>query len=205
MDVTKFTEGRHVYGFRRENQRCVVSCYRIIRYSENIVWVVTSDAQEKKFVLLQKDDEYLTEDTKKKHPEKLFLTEKEMDEFIEKEELRRWIRHTLETKENGESYDLSQLLAVRKILLGESLSPKKESHKRICVKTPKGVIEAREIPDETYPGISLCYTKPGSGEPGAILEYTPKYDDVVLWVYDVPHADDDPLAAFSMTEDKRYI
>ena len=34
-----------------------------------------------------------------------------MDEFIEKEELRRWIRHTLETKENGESYDLSQLFA----------------------------------------------------------------------------------------------
>lgn len=128
-----------------------------------------------------------------------------MDEFIEKEELRRWIRHTLETKENGESYDLSQLLAVKKILLDEEGAKKEEGIKRLRVETPKGIIEAREIPDKDFPGISLCYAEPETGEPGAILEYTPKYDDVVLWVYDVPHADDDPLAAFSMTEDKRYI
>lgn len=84
-------------------------------------------------------------------------------------------------------------------------APDSGTMEKIQVKTPKGTIEARLIPDREYPGIELCYAEPGTGEPGAVMEYTPTHDDVVMRVYDVPHADDDPRMIVSMTQDKEYM
>lgn len=83
--------------------------------------------------------------------------------------------------------------------------PDSGTTEKIQVKTPKGTIEAKVIQDREYPGIALCYAEPGTGEPGAIMEYTPTHDDVVMRVYDVPHADDEPRMIVSMTQDKEYM
>ena len=94
--------------------------------------------------------------------------------------------------------------ASRKIVRMCVKRPESGTMEKLRVKTPKGIIEARVIPDHEYPGIELCYAKPGTGEPGAIMEYTPTHDDVVLRVYDVSHADDEPRMVMSMTQDKEY-
>lgn len=70
----------------------------------------------------------------------------------------------------------------------------------ITVKTPKGTIMARESSDKEYPGIALVYSEPGSGEPGAIMEYNPNKDAVMLMAWDKDHVDDDPIFVREMSE-----
>ena len=65
------------------------------------------------------------------------------------------------------------------------------------MKTPLGVISAAEIPDEEYPGIALLF-KGTSGEPGAIMEYNPNQENVMLRVYNRENPDDEPCEILPM-------
>lgn len=64
-----------------------------------------------------------------------------------------------------------------------------------------GVIRANIIPDEEYPGINLCYSKEGNGEPGVVLEYKKESDQVRLLVWDKNTVDDDPKYVLDLSDD----
>lgn len=68
------------------------------------------------------------------------------------------------------------------------------------ITTPKGLITAREYSDGEYHGINLVYSEPGLGEPGALMEYSPVEDAVMLRVWDKNHVDTDPNLVRKMSE-----
>lgn len=71
------------------------------------------------------------------------------------------------------------------------------------VKTPAGAIEARELPDDEYPGIALLFAEKGSGEPGAVMEYTPSGKNaghVQLRIYSKENPDDEPWDVLRMND-----
>lgn len=70
----------------------------------------------------------------------------------------------------------------------------------LSVPTPKGLITAMEYSDGEYYGINLVYTEPGLGEPGALMEYDPVEDAVMLRVWDKDHVDTDPNFVRNMSE-----
>ena len=73
-------------------------------------------------------------------------------------------------------------------------------NRQIRVKTPHGVIRASSMNDMEYPGIELSLETNGNGEPGAIMEYSPVKDCVILRVYGINDPDGDPSEIFSMSE-----
>lgn len=76
-----------------------------------------------------------------------------------------------------------------------------ESHK-MHIQTPAGAIEAKVLPDDEYPGIALLYEGEGSGEPGAIMEYTQTGENaghVQLRIYSKENPDDDPWKILQMS------
>ena len=76
-----------------------------------------------------------------------------------------------------------------------------ESHK-MHIQTPAGAIEAKVLPDDEYPGIALLYEGEGSGEPGAIMEYTQTGENaghVQLRIYSKENPDDDPWNILQMS------
>lgn len=70
---------------------------------------------------------------------------------------------------------------------------------KISIDTVKGPICAAVIPDAEYPGISLCFAKEGSGEPGAIMEYDPVKDAIILRIYSKENPEGDPVEILAMT------
>lgn len=70
----------------------------------------------------------------------------------------------------------------------------------ISVQTPKGEIAAKIMPDDEYIGICLSLKEPGSGEPGAIMEYHPEAGQIQLRVWTKDNPDGDPNCVFQMTE-----
>ena len=77
-----------------------------------------------------------------------------------------------------------------------------EASRSIYAMTPAGLIEARSMPDDEYPGIALLFSKKGSGEPGGIMEYTPTGENaghVQLRIYSKENPDDDPWKILQMS------
>ena len=70
----------------------------------------------------------------------------------------------------------------------------------ISVQTPKGEIAASIMPDDEYIGICLSLKVPGSGEPGAIMEYHPEAGQIQMRVWTKEDPDGDPSCVFQMTE-----
>lgn len=72
----------------------------------------------------------------------------------------------------------------------------------IRIQTPVGPVEARVIPDGEYPGIALLYAGEGSGEPGAVMEYTPSGKNaghIQLRIYSKEAPDDEPWRILRMS------
>lgn len=70
----------------------------------------------------------------------------------------------------------------------------------ITVNTPIGKIEARQIPDNEFPGILLCYAEEGCGEPGAIMEYDTIINRIIMRVYSKEDPDGDPESVYEMND-----
>lgn len=77
---------------------------------------------------------------------------------------------------------------------------KRFSSGSVSIQTPKGEIAANIMPDDEYIGIGLFYKEPGSGEPGAIMEYNPNIEQIQMRVWTKDHPDDDPADVYQMTE-----
>lgn len=71
---------------------------------------------------------------------------------------------------------------------------------QIMVHTPHGIIGAQIEADPEYPGISLLYKEPGTGEPGAIMEYNPVRKQIQMRTYSRQHPDDEPDTIYEITE-----
>lgn len=85
---------------------------------------------------------------------------------------------------------LNMMDRIQEIWEGRIMQSKSRS---FSVVTQKGTITARESFDDDYPGIYLIYSEPGTGEPGALMEYDPMNDAIMLRVWDRQHVDGDPV------------
>ena len=70
----------------------------------------------------------------------------------------------------------------------------------ISVSTSKGTVSAQIMPDNEYIGIGLFFKEPGTGEPGAIMEYNPDANAIQLRVWSKDNPDGDPDTIYQMTE-----
>lgn len=76
----------------------------------------------------------------------------------------------------------------------------------VRINTPAGPIEARLSCDSEYPGIYLVYAEKGSGEPGVLMEYSPKDaakypGQVVLRIWNREEPDEGPWKTLPMSQE----
>lgn len=121
MTIKDFKPGQTVYALSRTRGRTTehfIERYTVLSVGRKYVKAAPEESQHpEEFYLHGEMDEYLTENVTWRERKKLFLTEIAVNDDIEKDMLRSWLRKATEGYKIDD-YTLNQLRAVREILEG---------------------------------------------------------------------------------------
>ena len=121
MTIKNFKPGQTAYVLRRTRGRTTehfIKRYTVLAVGRKYVKAAPEGSQHPtEFYLNDETDRYLTENKDWGERDRLFLTEEAVNDDIERDMLRLWIRKALESYKIDE-YTLDQLRAVKEILEG---------------------------------------------------------------------------------------
>lgn len=123
MTLKDFKPGQTVYNLRiitGKSTEYSVTRYKVVSIGRKYVRAAPdgSDIYPTEFYLADEDNEYLTENRDWGNRTLLFFTESNINDYIEKIELRKWFRNEI-SEHKLRTYTLNQLRAIKAILEGK--------------------------------------------------------------------------------------
>ena len=123
MTLKDFKSGQTVYNLRiitGKSTEYSVTRYKVVSIGRKYVRATPdgSDICPTEFYLEDEDNEYLTENRDWGNRTLLFFTESNINDYIEKIELRKWFRNEI-SEHKLRTYTLNQLRAIKAILGGK--------------------------------------------------------------------------------------